>query len=128
MENAYMLAAILGPIYVIMGLAILIYPTTFAKLMKGYADNHFNLFALMIFNLFLGMVIVHMYNSWELNVYILVTISGWGALLKGALYMLLPGSTTKAMMKSVANSGMMVFSGLVVLVMGGLLSYHSYML
>ena len=128
MENAHMLAGILGPIYMIMGLALLLYAKSFVEMMKGYANNHYDLFSIMMFHLFLGMVIITMYSSWEMNVYIIVTISGWGALLKGALYMLLPGETTKGMMKSCANNGMMVFGGLVSLVAGGLLCYHTYMM
>ena len=128
MEKTQLLAAIIGPFYVVFGLSFLLYVKQWKKLMSDYADNHFLLFINMTVALVVGLILVNIYNVWEWSIYVVITITGWGAILKGAFYFLAPASWTKTTLKStwVRSNGFLYAGSLIMLVFGGWLSYAAY--
>ena len=120
MENAILIASIMGPVYVILGLSILLYAKVWQKVVDKWEKDHFSFFPLAFVMLVLGLIIVRMYNVWEWNIWLIVTLVGWIALIKGAFYMLAPGSWIKATMKLKNQTWIMYLGGLVALVMGAL--------
>ena len=75
-----------------------------------------------------GLVIINMYNVWEWNLYIVITLTGWLAFLKGGFYLLAPGSWIKRAMKCklVRQEGFLYFWGVLITVLGVLLTYNAY--
>ncbi len=126
MENATNIAAILGPIYLVMGLSLLIYAGQWKKLVNELEKNHFSVMPLAAMNLIIGLIIINMYNVWEWNLWIIVTLTGWGSFLKGVYYFLAPGSWIKCCLKLGKNSGLIYVSGVMVTVLGATLSYFTY--
>jgi len=127
MENAIAIAAIAGPVYLVFGLSILLYAKTWQKVINGWQKDHLTLLPLMFINLTVGMIIIRMYNSWEWNVWLLVTITGWGMFLKGAFYMLAPSCWIKSWMSMASCCKIMLrISSLAVIAMGAALSYYTY--
>ena len=120
------LAGIMGPVYILLGLSLLLHADAWQKLMESWKKDHFGLFAMMFMYAILGMICVRMYNVWEWNVWLLVTITGWGMLLKSVFYLLMPGSVTKSVLGMKKSVGMLYFSGLIVLAMGAALTYYTY--
>lgn len=123
-----MLAEVMGPAYLVFGLSVLFYVKAWGKVISKWSKDHYGLMGLMFLHIVLGLIAVNMYNVWELNVWLLVTITGWGLLLKGVFYFLLPGDTFTSMLKSTNNQGMLYFGGLVATVVGAVLCYHVYFL
>ena len=74
----------------------------------------------------LGLIIIRMYNVWEFNVWLLVTLIGWIAFIKGAFYMLMPEVVIKSSLAMKNNLALMYVGGVVALVMGAVLGYHAY--
>lgn len=126
METAMMLAKIMGPVYLLVGLSVLFYAKTWQNLMDSWKKDHFQLFSLMFVYAVLGLIVVQMYNVWEWNVWLLVTITGWAMLAKSVMYFLLPGKLLKDMMSMKKSEGMMYFGGVIAVAMGAALSYYSY--
>lgn len=126
MENAITLAAIMGPMYLLLGLSILLHVNAWQKLMESWRKDHFSLFTMMFFSAVLGLIAVKMYNVWEWNVWLLVTITGWGMLLKGVFYLLVPGSILKTMLSWKKSTGILYFSAVVTLAIGAALTYYTY--
>ncbi len=124
-ENAMKIAEILGPIVLLMGLSMLIYAPQWRKLQDRWAKDHFELFTMMLLSGILGLIIINMYNVWEWNIWLIVTICGWSAFLKSVVYFLLPGSTWRALLKMGKN--MIYLGGLVASVVGAILSYYVYL-
>lgn len=121
-----MLAKVMGPIWLVFGLSILFYMKAWNKVVDKWAKDHYGMIGFMFMHLVLGLIAVNMYNVWEFNVWLLVTLTGWGLLLKGVFFFLLPGDTTTSMMKSVKTPGMFYLAGLVATVIGAVLSYQVY--
>lgn len=129
MEKAMMLAAIIGPMYLLYGLSILLYVKQWKKLMKKLTADHFDMFVGMFVSLLLGLILVNMYNVWDKSIYVVITLTGWGALLKGAFYLLAPSSMIKSTLKwqNGLSEGFLQFEGLILTIIGALLSYNVYL-
>ena len=126
MENAVAIAQVAAPMYLIMGLSVLLYAKPWGKLMDKWKKDHLSLFPLMFLYPILGVIVIRMHNVWEWNVWLIVTLIGWVMLIKGAMYFLLPGTVLKKMMDMKNSVGLMYFAGLVAVVIGAVLGYHSY--
>ena len=118
------IASVLGPMWFVLGLSQLLYASQWGKLIDGWMKDHLQLVPMMLLAGILGLIMIRMHNVWEWNLWIVVTIAGWGAFLKSVIYFLLPGSTTVNMMKFGKN--MIYLGGLVATVLGGLLTYNVY--
>lgn len=126
MENALTVAAIAGPGYLLVGLSMLFYAKAWQKLQNQWEKDHLQLFPQMFFTFIIGMIIVRMYNVWEWNVWLLVTLTGWSATLKGVIYFLLPGSTIKSLLSIGQNLNLIYLGGIVCTVVGAVLGYYVY--
>ena len=123
---AAMLAAILGPMYLVMGLSLLFYVPVWQKIMKGFSKDHLALIPMKFFLLILGTIFINMYNVWAWDIGLLVTLIGWGMFLKGVFYFLLPGSWLKDLFKTFNTKPALYFGGAFALVVGIVLCYYGY--
>ena len=121
-----MFATVLGPLYLVLGLSILLYAKQWQKIMKEWQKNHLALFPLMLVIGIFGTIIINLHNLWEWNVWLLVTLIGWIWALKAVGYFLLPGSVIKWKLGMAQNTGLIYLCGLVGLVIGAALTYYSY--
>jgi hypothetical protein len=126
MENAVKVAAVMGPVMVVLGLSILIYVKSWQKLFDGWLKNHYQMITLLMFMLVVGIISVRMYNVWTLDVWLLVTLGGWSLILKSAAALLLPGAVTKWSLSMAKNTPLMILGALIILAWGGVLSYYTY--
>lgn len=126
MENALAIAAVAGPVYLLLGLSMLFYAKSWQKLMEQWEKDHLSLFTMMLFMFIVGLYVVRMYNVWEWNLWLLITLTGWCAVVKSVIYFLLPGSTVKALIKVGTNINLIYLGGLVAVVVGASLGYYVY--
>lgn len=120
------IAEVAGPVMLLVGLSILLHAKAWQRLMDKWQKDHLSLFGLMFLTVVLGLLIIGMYNVWEWNVWLIITIIGWGALIKGVVYFLLPGSALKGLLNLGKNMGLLYFGGLIWVAAGAALSYYSY--
>ncbi len=123
---AKMIAEIAAPVYLAVGLSMLLYMKQWQKLMDKWKKDHLSLFPLMVLYPILGMIVIKMYNVWEWKVELLVTLIGWTLLVKGILYFLLPGSVLRTAFDMKKNTGLMYLGALLALVFGSVLGYYAY--
>jgi hypothetical protein len=126
MENTFLLGAIVGPYLLVMGLSILLYVKVWVKIMKEVEKNHTAIVIGMAFALLLGLVFIQMHNIWEMSIWVVITIFGWIAFLKGAFYFLAPGDWIKGAIKIFAKPGWLYAFGLISGVLGAYMSYLVY--
>ncbi|MFH0821053.1 MAG: hypothetical protein V1908_04745 [Candidatus Peregrinibacteria bacterium] len=127
MENALPIAAIMGPIYLVFGLSVLFYVPSWLKITKNWADNHYVLLPWAFTSLVLGLTVTNLYNVWNWDVWLIVTVTGWLLLLKPVFYLLAPGDWTKKCVHHCATTNWMYFWSLVMIVAGAVLSYYVYL-
>lgn len=127
MENAMAIALVAGPVYLVGGLSLLMYTDTWKKVLAGWQKNHFLMLPLVFMDLVFGIIIVHMYNVWEWNIWLLITLTGWAMVLESIAYLLLPGTLLKAIITLKKSKGYLYAIGLFGVLAGGALSYFSYL-
>lgn len=124
--NALALSHVMGPVYLMIGLSILMYAKVWHHLLQRWSEDHLQLFTLKFVYAVLGLVVINMYNVWEWNVWLIVTVTGWALLVKSVFYFLMPGSVIKQLLSWKGNMSMMYICGVVALVAGAALTYYSY--
>lgn len=77
------LAKILGSYFFAIGLAIIINPERFKKLLFQIMKDENFLFLGAIIALFIGAFIVSVHNEWSLQWPVIITVLGWWSLIKG---------------------------------------------
>jgi len=127
MDNTMFLAAIFGPMYIVFGLSLVLYAPMWVKVVKDMEKNHYIMLPMMMFSLILGLALVQMHNIWEWNLWVVITITAWGALIKGVFYLLAPGSVIKATLKTFNCTCWYYPAGIVMLVLGAAMSYYVYL-
>ena len=82
----------------------------------------------MMLALILGLFIINIYNVWSWNVYLIITITGWIALVKALFYFLAPASLINGLMKTkwIYSNWCMYAWGCIAVIAGILLSYNVY--
>lgn len=126
MEKALAIAAVLGPIYLVLGLSCVIYAEGWQKVLHKWEKDHYSLLPIALMQMVLGILVVRMYNVWEWHLWLIVTISGWAMLVKGVLYLLIPGKLLKSCLKMGRNKAHIYLSGVASIVLGAVLSYYVY--
>ncbi|OGJ52243.1 hypothetical protein A2335_01170 [Candidatus Peregrinibacteria bacterium RIFOXYB2_FULL_32_7] len=126
MEIAKFIASILSPIYLVLGLSILFYTKSWQKLINKWEQDHYSMFTIALAQMFIGLIIVKIYNVWVWNVWLIITIIGWIALFKGVFYFLAPGSWIRPLLKTCNKEGFIYFGAVFALVLGVVLGYYSY--
>ncbi|MBU1992170.1 hypothetical protein KKG51_00495 [Patescibacteria group bacterium] len=121
------IASVMGPVYLVLGLSLLFYGEQWRKIMKGFRNDHFAMLPVMLMLGVFGFLIVNMYNVWGWNVWLLVTLNGWGMVLKFVFYTLAPASWIKGCLSVYDTKWMVYVAAVGVLLMGLALSYYSYM-
>lgn len=127
MSDQMFLAAIIGPMLLVLGLSILFYSSVWMKIADNFSKDHLAMLPMMIFNLIFGLAVINMHNVWEWSPYVAITITGWGAFLKSVIYFLVPGDNLKNMIKALNCKCYYQTAGAVFAAFGAWLAYLVYL-
>lgn len=126
--NAIEAAAVIGPVFLVIGLSFLIYMNTWQKVMASWLKNHYELIAFLLMEFTCGIIVVNMYNVWEWNIWLLVTLAGWAMIFEPLVYFLFPGPMIKWALSLKKMIPLLALSSLALILWGGTLSYYAYFL
>ncbi len=90
MDNAILIAKVLGPIYLIVGLGMLLHKQHMRSLFDEVSKSPALAYLGGVLALVIGTIIVRVHNDWSLGWPLLITLIGWGAVAKGASRILAP--------------------------------------
>ncbi|MBI2634520.1 hypothetical protein HYW82_02525 [Candidatus Peregrinibacteria bacterium] len=121
------IGALFGPIYLVLGLSLLIYAGPWKNLIGGWRKDHLGLFTLMFVDLILGLFLITQHNVWAWNGWVFITLAGWCMLVKSVIYFLLPGSVIKSLLKLGENTALIYISGVAATVVGAFYTYWLYL-
>lgn len=127
MDQALTLALYMGPIYLMLGLSILLYAKAWSHLFGKWAEDHFSLFTLMLLEGILGVYLINAYNVWEWNKWLLVTLTGWWLAVESVFYFIVPGNPIKAVLGWAKQMWVVYLMGVVGVLVGAVLTYYSYL-
>jgi len=90
MGPSILVAKILALTYISAGIAALSGKISFSKMIEEYENSPALLFVTGFIAISLGMLLVEYHNIWRANWTVLVTLVGWGMLLKGVALIAFP--------------------------------------
>ena len=95
METSLYIGKILGPSILIVGLGLMLNLEHYRKVMDDYCKNTALSFFFGIIPLVIGIAIVLAHNVWVADWRVIITIYGWGGVMKGVWLTLFPEAIPK---------------------------------
>lgn len=126
MAVSIFIAKILGPCIVVAGIGLLFNMEFYRNVMLDYAKNSFLIFFGGIIALIVGILILLFHNVWEMSWPVIITIYGWGGLIKGIWLIVFPKTVPGVMQAYQNNKALLAVHSIVILVLGGFLTYMGY--
>ena len=122
MSNALGMATIFGPFLTIMGIWMLLYQDSLAKVWTAIKNTPALFYFCATFNLILGFAILSQYDKWMMDWNVLVTLLGWVLVVRGVLSLFVP----QLIIKTMTHTGYIKWRGLIPFVWGILLSWMAF--
>jgi len=126
MDTSILLAKIIGPLFLVVGVGIFINLEHYRRLVADFGASSLSIYMAGTTALVLGLLIVSFHNVWEWRWPVIITVMGWATLLKGAVRILLPKLVADRSERYARNTNIVMTSAIVVLVIGGVLTYFGY--
>jgi uncharacterized protein YjeT (DUF2065 family) len=126
MSASRYIAGLLGPLLLVMGFGMVIESETMMKLSQEFLSNLSLIYLAGILTLLAGLAIVNAHNVWVADWRVIITIFGWLAILGGLFRILLPSEVRNLGTGFASNPNAMIVAGIVMLVLGAILSWVAY--
>jgi len=125
MDAALVLARFWGIILVVLCASMLLNAKFYVRL-KGFQDESVR-FLYFFLLLVIGAVNVSFFfNQWAWNLRGIITLLGWGSLLKGTFGILLPDLSYKIIQRINLSPVMIYSTGIIMLIVGGYLLFYGF--
>ena len=128
MESSIILARIIGPYLLIVGIGFLFNIKTVQKIIKDFDGNEALIYLGGILALLLGLIMVTIHNVWEVSWIGVVTLVGWIALIKGAALLICPHQLLKATAMFHKGTAALIVHVVIVIVLGAILTAGGFFL
>jgi hypothetical protein len=120
------LAQIIGPTIAAAAIGFLLHPKFYEKIMADFEQHEGLTYFTGIMVMVLGLIIVLNHNIWEVSVAGLITLLGWGSLIKGATFLIVPNFLFGISQSVIKNKTLMQVAMVVMLIIGSQLIYTGY--
>ena len=126
MQTSIFLAKLIGPVMIIVGLAVLINQDEFRKLAQDFVGNRALMFLSGLILLPAGLAIVLVHNVWRLDWRVLITIVGWLVTISGAVRLLAPRFVAERGGIMLKHPQMPLIAGIIWAAIGFVLFFYGY--
>lgn len=126
METSIFIARIIGPSYIIIAAGIMLNLKFYQKVMEDYCKNAALVFWGGLLALLIGFLILLSHNAWVANWTVIITIFGWGGIIKGIWLIIFPNTVSKFMQAYQKNKTLLVVHSFVALSLGVCLTIFGY--
>ena len=120
------LAKLIGPLFVALGLAMLVNPAVLHAMAEEFLRSYALIFLSGLLTLVAGLAIVNVHNSWTRDWRVIITVLGWLSVIGGVLRIVLPQAVASIGMTFFSQRFTPIVAGLVMLALGGFLSFKGY--
>ena len=126
MDTTLFLAQIWGPIVLALGLGIFLSRAHYARIYRNLENEPLAILVFALFGIAFGIVQVMTHNVWGTLPQIIVTLFGWGLLLKGFMLALMP-RFAEGLGDWVADSKLIYVGGGFMLIVGAYLTWFGFL-
>lgn len=126
METSIVIARIVGPLLLAVGAGIFINLEYYRRMVADFGSSPLSIYMSGTIALVLGLLVVTFHNVWEWRWPVIITILGWLALIKGVVRILAPRFVAGRAQHFARNGNTMMLTAIVMLALGGALTYFGY--
>ena len=126
MDSSILLARLIGPLFVAVGLGVLLNPTHYGRVSESFLTNSELYYLSGALAFVIGMAVILHHNLWVADWRVIITITGWISLIKGTARILLPAIGARLAASLLASKWSLNASAIVLLVAGAWLSYEGF--
>jgi uncharacterized protein YjeT (DUF2065 family) len=126
MSAAAFTARLVGPLFVAIGLGVLINAPFYVGAIIEAVHSPTLVYLSGVATLLAGLAVVNTYRAWTADWRVIVTILGWIFVIAGILRIVLPELVTKLATTVFSGATALSITGAIVLVIGGFLSFKGY--
>ena len=127
METSILLAKLVGPVMLVMGLFVTLNPARMRRIGREFLDSEALIFISGIITLPVGPAIVVTHNVWAADWRALITLIGWIAVLAGLARIALPAAMKSFGEVMLEKPAMIAAPGALMAIIGGYLSWQGYL-
>ncbi len=127
METSILLAKLVGPMFLVMGLFVASNPARMRRIGREFLDSEALIFLSGVITLPVGLAIVATHNIWAADWRVILTLIGWIAILAGLARIALPDAMKKVGEAMLEKSWTTTAPALLMAALGGFLSWQGYL-
>jgi hypothetical protein len=126
MQRSIYLAKLIGPVFVAMGVGMLLNAPIFRILAEQFLSSYALIFLAGLLTLTAGIALVLAHNVWIGDWRLIITLIGWLSVIGGMFRIIAPNLVVRIGGAAIGHGEVFMVAGFVVLVLGGVLSYFGY--
>jgi hypothetical protein len=126
MPAAAFIARLVGPLFVVLGIGILLNRTLYADMVAEAVRLPTLIYLSGLLALTAGLAILNVYRAWTSDWRVIITVLGWLFVIAGVIRIVLPRVTASLATAIYSGPAVMATAGVVVLVVGGFVSFKGY--
>ena len=126
MQTSIFIAQLLGPVYIVVGLALLLRPQAFRVFVQEFNASGVLMYLAGFLGLLAGLALVLTHNVWAVNWRLIITLIGWVALIRALVTIFWPEQIVALGSKIIENKRIFAVPGTANLIIGLVLCYFGY--
>ena len=126
MQRSIYLAKLIGPVFVALGVGMLLNAPIFRILAEQFLSSYALIFLAGLLTLTAGIALVLAHNVWTPDWRVIITILGWLSVIGGMFRIVAPNLVVRIGGAVISHGEVFMVAGFVMLVLGGVLSYFGY--
>jgi hypothetical protein len=95
-EHGYWLAKLFGPYLTVLGIWMIFYHENLSRTYASIRAMPYLMYVRSSVNILFGLYAISLYNLWDGNLFLLVTLLGWAFLFRGLITLFIPKFAIKA--------------------------------
>lgn len=127
MYPSLFLAQLIGPTLLVIGLGMIVSRDAYRTMAQEFLGSRALIYIAGILAFVPGLAIVLTHNVWVAGWPVIITLFGWLALLGGIFRLVFPQEVTRLGSRIIAMPSALTVGGIVVLVLGAVLSFFGYL-
>ena len=127
MQTSIFIAKLLGPMFALVGIAILSKPAAFRVLLREFIESHVLMYLAGFLGLVSGLALVLTHNVWLLDWRLIITLIGWATIVRAVVTIFVPQKIVSLGLKTLEHQRMFFGAAMIDLIIGLILSYFGYL-
>ena len=126
MQPAVFIARLVGPVFVAIGVGILLNATLYAAMVAEAVHSPILIYISGLLSLTAGIAVLNAYRAWTADWRVIITVLGWLLVIGGIIRIVLPRLTASLATTIYSGPTVMIIVAVIALVLGGFLSFKGY--